>query len=268
MLMIVSDHGFQGARRKFCINEYLRRQELLRMKKGGNHYRSKLFAILKELIMSLKLRKFVLSIENQMYRMKMFRPETEHHGIKPFDIDWANTRAWIPSASGGIANYVDIFLADSLTEKEISILIDALREIRDPKTGQPLASDIYREDAFGIGPFAPPERHIILLADENVSLLLELGMKSLWHTISGPKNGIHHPDGILYLYGAQVKKGITIAPSHVYDVVPTILSYLDLPVPEGLEGKIISEAFIQPLRVSSRGDSKVLQKLKKLAMQA
>ncbi len=63
--------------------------------------------------------------------------------------------------------------------------------------------------------------------------------------------------------------GATIAPSHVYDVVPTVLSYLGLPLPHELDGRIISEAFVQslPIKVATQGDSIAMQKLKKLAVQ-
>ena len=38
----------------------------------------------------------------------------------------------------------------------------------------------------------------------------------------------------------------TIAPAHIYDTVPTILSRMNMTLPEELEGKIIEEAFDHP----------------------
>ncbi len=268
MLLIVSDHGFQGARRKFYINEYLHRQGLLQMKKGSNHYKTELVGFVKELIRSLKLQRLALLLQRQLYRSGVFTTTTEHHAIETPDVDWTKTRAWIPSSSLALANCVDIFLADSLTEEEISTLTNALRNIHDPDTGQPLAVEIHREDAFGIGPFAPRERHLILLSGENITIQVKPGPRTLWNTWD-ITNGIHHPDGVLYLYGANVMSGATIAPSHVYDVVPTVLSYLGLPLPHELDGRIISEAFEQslPIKVATQGDSIAMQKLKKLAVQ-
>jgi predicted AlkP superfamily phosphohydrolase/phosphomutase len=164
-----------------------------------------------------------------------------------------------------MAGYADVFLDETMTEANIHELAASLQEIRDPETGQPLVVAMHREDAFGTGPFAPRERHLILLSAENIMLPLQLGRKSLWET-GDSSSGLHHPDGVLYLYGAKVKRGVTIAPTHVCDVVPTILSYMGLPLPGNLDGKIMEEAFERALSLDTHNedDNLVRRKLKKL----
>ena len=87
----------------------------------------------------------------------------------------------------------------------------------------------------------------------------------MWET-SDITSGIHHPDGVLYLYGNKVKQGVAIAPSQVYDIVPTILSYMNIPQPAGLHGTIIQDAFERTVALTSSGgsDGPVKRKLKKL----
>lgn len=51
------------------------------------------------------------------------------------------------------------------------------------------------------------------------------------------------PDGIFALYGGGVKKGFSPGRVHVYDVAPTILYYLGLPVSKEMPGKILDVAF-------------------------
>lgn len=171
----------------------------------------------------------------------------------PYVEHWAKWHAWIRSASGNLAGYADILLDDTVTEAQIGELLADLREIRDPETGQLLIKEVHREDVFGSGPFAPKERHLVLIAGENIALRTELGHRNLWDTCK--PYGIHHPEGVLYLYGAGVKRGVTLAPAYIYDVVPTILTYMGLPLPEVLEGHVMEEAFARPITPASRSDN-------------
>ena len=194
--------------------------------------------------------------------------EKEQHAVAMPDLDWTRSRAYIPSSSGSIAGYADIVLNDSMSEEEINELVTALREVRDPETAQPLIAEVYREDVFGTGPFALPERHLVILSHEDISLPTELGRKSLWET-GNASTGIHHPDGVLYLYGAHVKTGANIAPAHVYDVVPTILAFMGVPLPPELDGRVLDEAFESSFSSdpSAKGESLVMRKLKKFSSQ-
>src|SRR5205823_7792165 len=101
-------------------------------------------------------------------------------------------------------------------------LLADLWAIRDPATGQALIAEVYREDIFGSGPFAPKERHLVLIANENIALRVELGHSNLWDTCK--PYGIHHPDGVLYLYGTGIKRGVAIELTHVYNIVTNIFS--------------------------------------------
>jgi predicted AlkP superfamily phosphohydrolase/phosphomutase len=192
--------------------------------------------------------------------------EKEYHAARLPDLDWQRTNAWVPSSSGSMAGYADIFFAESLSEERIDQLIQDLKAIRDPLTGQQLVREVYREDAFGKGEYAPGERHLVVLANDGFNLATDLGRTSLWDT-RDKATGIHQSDGVLYLYGANVKKGVHIAPAHIYDVVPTILSHMGLPLPPELEGKVVAEAFEQPETASGLNEDGgvVLKKLKKLA---
>lgn len=269
MLMVVSDHGFQGVRRKFYIHEYLYRQGLLKMRGSGNRQRAKFLGLARKLILALRLQNLARLVRSQLRRFGMVSVVKEHHAAYLPDLDWGNTRAWLPSSSGFIAGYADIFLDNTLSEESIQELMIALKEMRDPETGQPLVVEMYREDAFGTGPFAPHERHLVVLSGENTTLPTELGRSALWET-SDVTAGIHHPDGVLYLFGAGVKQGINIVPKHVYDVMPTIVSYMGVPLPDELDGKAITEAFESHFKMEylTEDDGKVLKKLKKLTSRA
>jgi type I phosphodiesterase/nucleotide pyrophosphatase len=56
----------------------------------------------------------------------------------------------------------------------------------------------------------------------------------------------HHgkPDGILALYGSEVRPGLSSGRLHVYDVAPTLLSYLGVPMSADMPGKVLEECFL------------------------
>jgi predicted AlkP superfamily phosphohydrolase/phosphomutase len=58
-------------------------------------------------------------------------------------------------------------------------------------------------------------------------------------------NGSNHyyaPPGVLICYGPPFKQGVAIEGATIYDVTPTVLYLLGLPVPEDLEGRVLKEA--------------------------
>ncbi|HEV2581839.1 MAG TPA: alkaline phosphatase family protein [Ktedonobacteraceae bacterium] len=245
MLMVVSDHGFQGVTRKFYLQEYLYRKGWLQMN-ASERRGARLYGIARAIVRAVGLQRIALPLYRRLrHKQVNHMAETDHVAILP-NIDWAKSRAWIQSTSGELAGYADVYFDDTVTEEEIDEFIEALRAFRDPENGQPLALEIHREDAFGSGQLAPDQRHVIVLSGESTSIYTQLGRTSLWETRGVGRSvstGIHHPDGVLYLYGSGVKKGVTMTPAHVYDVVPTILSFMGVPPPDELDGKALVEPF-------------------------
>ncbi|MDE2975924.1 MAG: alkaline phosphatase family protein [Acidobacteriota bacterium] len=56
----------------------------------------------------------------------------------------------------------------------------------------------------------------------------------------------HGPPGVLLLYGPGIRRGHRLESSHVFDVFPTVLALLGLPVPEDAEGRVLKGAFETP----------------------
>lgn len=274
ILMVVSDHGFQGARRKFYIQEYLYRCGLLKMRDEDARRKAELSGYLRALIRNLKLQKIARRVFRHLRRKGIMELEKEHHPARLPDLDWKKTHAWIPSSSGALAGYADIFFDETVPDEQIDALLADLLTLRDPENGQLLVTEAHREDAYGNGPFAPKERHLIIQTGENTTLPVELARTSLWETRGtngrGVSSGVHHPEGVLYLYGAGVKKGVKLEQTHVYDVVPTLLSRMEVPLPDELAGKVMEEPFEQPSSTPANFENtkRVMRKLKKLASQS
>ncbi|MGH8545414.1 MAG: alkaline phosphatase family protein, partial [Gammaproteobacteria bacterium] len=60
------------------------------------------------------------------------------------------------------------------------------------------------------------------------------------------QSGKHHLDGVFIASGGPVRKGVELSePPRIYDIAPTILALLGLPVPEDMEGRVLEE-IIEP----------------------
>jgi predicted AlkP superfamily phosphohydrolase/phosphomutase len=55
-----------------------------------------------------------------------------------------------------------------------------------------------------------------------------------------PKEGMHHPRGMVIFYGAGVRRGHELTDMSPLDLAPTMLSLLDVPVPSVMTGRVLS----------------------------
>lgn len=53
------------------------------------------------------------------------------------------------------------------------------------------------------------------------------------------KQGMHHIDGLLAFYGAEVRRGVQLPDCTNLDVAPTLLALMDVPVPPVMEGVVV-----------------------------
>jgi predicted AlkP superfamily pyrophosphatase or phosphodiesterase len=63
-------------------------------------------------------------------------------------------------------------------------------------------------------------------------------------TVAIGKSGKHHIDGVFIAYGPCIRKGIKFK-AHIYDLAPTIMAVLGLPISEDMDGRVVTE-IIEP----------------------
>jgi hypothetical protein len=107
---------------------------------------------------------------------------------------------------------------------------------------------------------AGPEANLVIVSDH--------GMRSCVDYDVAPgeeaETGCHHPSGVVLLAGPDIRPGVAIRGASVYDVMPTLLYLLGLPVSEQLPGRILVEAIRETTlkewpvtRVASFGEKRV-----------
>jgi predicted AlkP superfamily phosphohydrolase/phosphomutase len=217
-IVVASDHGFGPQLRTFYVNSWLERLGLLAWHEGQ--------APPSRDEASLGL--------NQLAR-------------HVYQIDWSRTRAFAPMPSG---NGIHIVKADEAHPNGVRAdeypafrdwLAAQLREVVDPVTGERVVERVGTRDELFAGP-------ALAVAPD---LTLELTDGGLISILSSPEsvrrrpvpNGTHRPDGIFAAVGPEIRRGVRLEPMAILDVAPLMLHALDLPIPDALEGRLVTEAF-------------------------
>jgi predicted AlkP superfamily phosphohydrolase/phosphomutase len=219
-VFIVSDHGFGPSHEVFYVNTWLHQNGYLKWAGNGSRDQS-----------------------------NSGTPDLGLEEVGSMDklIDWSGTTAYArtPSSFG-----IHICVAGQRGEEGIpwadyavfrQRLADTLRQIKDPKTGEPVVTDLWtREEAF------PGE--LSHLAPDLTLGLRNGGVPSILNSdlLLSPRAepiGSHRPEGIFLAHGPAVAKGACLPQISVLDVTPIVLYALGIPVPEDLEGRVPLDLF-------------------------
>lgn len=167
--------------------------------------------------------------------------------LKECDVDWNRTRAWGTGYTGQIylnvrgrekhgcvepRNYGETL--DELTEK--------LLALRDPQ-GRELATRVFRRTEIHSGPYSRFGPDLFINFDEcrwNISELIGYGRGELYSydTPLGADDGGHGQFGFYAIAGADLPN-LGNRPAHIMDIAPTVLSIMDVPVPDSMEGCVV-----------------------------
>ncbi len=271
LLAVVSDHGFTRLRSILHLNEWLLRRGYL-----ATFPLSRLKASLAYVSGAFSRRR------NQQIAGSVDDAETgisDELAAGLFDagrhlgqrIDWSRTRAFSNSYNGIYLNTVGRFRqgtvrpgpdADRLSRQ---IAGDLLRLV-DPQTGEPVVERVYRREEVYEGPRLEHTPDLIIdfrsdawAADRFFFVPHDFGLRHGLSPFRRPSpwgRGNHHRSGILLLEGAPFRAGAALPGAHLQDVAPTLLYALGLPVPSGMTGRVIEEAFDpafrdrQPIRIA------------------
>lgn len=254
-LMLVSDHGAGPLYRFLHANLWLIEQGYLKLRRHP--------------ISRLKHRLFAwgftpMSLYNRTSRAGLggiktkFRWTAKGYALLRYaflsfeDVDWERTVAY--GLGGGVVGgvYLNVRGREPLgriepgedyqrTRREIA---DALRSTRDPETGAPLVDRVwFREDLFS-GPFtaeapdlyfAPADARCAVFGD------FEFSSNRVLEITSPAISAQHRMDGVLGLWGPEVQsRGLKRV--QITDVAPTALHLMGMPVPDGMDGRVLEES--------------------------
>jgi predicted AlkP superfamily phosphohydrolase/phosphomutase len=249
---VVSDHGFQGASRSFDINEYLYSRELLKLNTSlqQSRERARRISNLKHTLGKLGLHSLTQKGKKALNSAGIVKEDAPDMYQPLAGIDWERTLACVATRSGFAAGYSDIILKANLDAERLTDLYEGLKSQVDSKTGKSLVDALYTNEVYGTGPYALSEPHLLLIPEDGITFRLKFGNERFWEDVGmtndlSKRCGIHQKNGVLLAYGGAMKNGFKAPNAEIYDIVPTVLRSMGLPLPYTFDGRVLDELFVE-----------------------
>ncbi len=244
VLIMVSDHGFQRVSSYIRINNWLEQLGLLKINKSFKGH----FGILEQLskvVVRLGLAGMLRQVFQGGLAEKIMKviPSSSFGYIS--DIDWRGTKAFYVDGSEGLIKInlegresEGIVEGGEYEEVRQLIIREALNLV-EPSTGRKVISTAARKEAVFNGDLdSVPD--IVLLPEKGYCFAgrYDYSGNIFDYQHAQERPGEHDRRGVWLSYGHDLKKG-RVEGARVYDIAPTILNILGLPVPEVMDGKIL-----------------------------
>jgi len=259
-ILLMSDHGFRAYDKAFFVNSWLKDEGYLRLEprtkqkipehrfsadQGGKRHKKIDIGLPIFLLNNLKILSFLSAGYN---RVKAILPFEIHlKGIQP---NLSKTTAFNASYDivGGIYindenRFVDgIVKAENYDELRCGIM-DKLKGLRNPKTGESTIKRIYKKEDIYRGEQAHLAPDVIFtLSDENMCVSASLYSDKAFDEI---KSNTHSLNGIFLAYGQDIIKGADINDAKIIDLAPTLLHMFGMPIPGDMDGRVLKSMFKQ-----------------------
>ncbi len=238
VLILMSDHGAGPLYQKFYTNNWLRNLGLLKLKKKG-WSRFKDFVFRYGFTMQNLYRLFFKSgLAN--WRRKLDKSDSAESLMRKIflsyqDIDWDHTQAF---AFGG---YGQIYLNGDGKEEVSNRILRLLQGLEIPE-GCPFIDQVHkREDLYhGKNTSSLPDIIFIPKTGYVDPGDFEFFSNRILDDVIGA-SGTHSPRGLFLIRGEAVNHGKALQEIKIHDLAPTILHLMGLPVPTGMDGRVLLE---------------------------
>ncbi|HEX2241561.1 MAG TPA: alkaline phosphatase family protein [Actinomycetota bacterium] len=232
-VVVCSDHGFTAWEFSVHTNTLLQQWGLLALKPGAG-------------LMQTEAARRIVPIAKRILPAKVAR---RAKGQTFAAIDWAKTYAFAsPIPQQGI--YVNLAGREpngivppaelQAMKENIAARFRALKDAEDrPLTDHVwLSEEVFHGEELEGAPDVLP-----VLRDHRYELDDELFHKEPLSDFRHLPRGAHHPDGIVAVAGRGVRSAGQLTGS-VLDITPTLLYMADLEIPDGLDGRLLRDAFV------------------------
>ena len=179
----------------------------------------------------------------------MFRIGKKQPLLSMEDVDWSRTKAYAKTGMGQIMlnvrgrdpqGCVDPGDEYERVREEIA---DKLAALVDPETGEEVGGDLVRREDYYHGPLEDQCPDLTFIAQDRgymASNLTGIMANRPFVRISG-FYGNHTMEGVTVVHGPHAKPGVKLAGMQIVDVAPTVLHLVGLPVPDGMDGKVMTD---------------------------
>lgn len=246
MIVLLSDHGFNGFHKTLHLNAWLHQRGLM-------HYTATPSASHRNWVSRLQSNPFLRRVKRRLpfiREIQVVRTWEQAQFIR--HVDWSRTRAFFSER----AIRINLAGREAMGSVQPGQEYDELREqitqqlltLRDPETGMAPVEAVYRREDLYEGPFldaAPdlivePKRSAPSAADNYV---LSTALGETMFGANNPRSGNHDLDGIFMAAGPGVRAGVELKGAQIFDIAPTLLYAMGLPIPKAMDGRPLKEVF-------------------------
>lgn len=257
-VFFVSDHGFGPLRGKVMMNHHFAQQGLLAAKQAK--VRQAILMILwrkayQKALKSVGLLKWYKARQSRAVTTRVSGAAKTIYDIFYESIDWERTKVYLGSNTEGALYmnvkgrklYGDVDPGIIEPEDYLAVraeIINALKAIRNPDTGRPMLTYVgTREEAYP-GKYCDIAPDIVFFFEDGAWLGdFQLGKGAFkpadWKTGSGT----HRLDGCFLACGPGIARNPGGINTAIWNVTPTLLAYMGLPIPSEMDGRFIEDAF-------------------------
>jgi predicted AlkP superfamily phosphohydrolase/phosphomutase len=254
LVMILSDHGMGRANNFIVLNNWLLDNGLLKLKRDP-------WTRLKELMFR---RGFTLrNVHQVLDRMGLARQAEYVAGyfvdhllkiifLSFLDVDWRHSRAYSFGRHLG-SIYLNVkgrepegIVSPGAEYEAVRDEIECrARDFADPRTGRRLIGQVLRREDIYSGPYLDHAPDLTLLPNSSSDIFFGLADFGHRYTVDTVYrySGMHRDHGMLIMNGPGVRPGAMLEGASIYDIAPTVLHTMGLPVPSDMDGHVLAEAF-------------------------
>lgn len=254
-LFVLSDHGFGPAHKYFFVNRLLAELGLLVFESDTAGVRSSGVVghtIIPTLSRVVRRADF-FGLRHRLLdnrQRESIRNRLDRVAARP--IDWSQTRAYFAGLTSE-SIYLRVRGRDpgGLVEPGAEYeavrdwIIQALLDLRDPETGEPVVAGAWRREEVYDGPYVDQLPDVVFSLEQRPYLpgeqLAAPAIIKPLPAIAG--GGRHQPNGIFLAAGADIRSNVRMEGAQIVDVAPTILYALGVSVPEDMDGRVLTEVF-------------------------
>lgn len=165
-------------------------------------------------------------------------------------IDWSKTQAYSFGHIGQIFINLrgrepqGIVSPGEEYHQVVSKIVERLKQLQDPETGEFVVTAIYLRDEIYSGVFTDrsPDINVVFC---DMRYLTHIGTEFSHEAIFGPpvhnETGTHRLDGMLIVHGDPIRQGLELGqPANIIDLAPTIYYLMGVSIPEDTDGRILN----------------------------
>jgi predicted AlkP superfamily phosphohydrolase/phosphomutase len=259
-IIVMSDHGHGGnAATVIFLNSWLEQHGLLRFKTNTN---GKIFPSLVDAAKQVGIKVVPSSLKKMIFRKTQLANKIES-SVRFARIDWGHSQAYSEETPYYPSIWVNLrgrepdgIVRPGREYEEIrDEIIDALGKWSDPESGQRLVRQVHKREAVYSGPCVQelPDLIIEWNLDQGYSYLFKQSpsdkrRRTAIRRLARPelkfaKSGDHRDEGICIVTGRHILPPSEIQGAQVIDLAPTILHLLGVPVPQDMDGEVLTQIF-------------------------